>query len=179
MVLKHNDYEVLALAREGNEAALQLLFEKYSRLIYKKIYKFNLQAQKDDYYQEGLMLLHKSILKFDATYSKSFTRYFELNLDRRFISEVSKRVRRQQIMEEHIEYIFDVNTPNSQGDEYFYLYLDEISKILTKNENLVYTLRELNNYSISYIKEKHGLTERVIYNSLYRAKKKIKSHFAN
>jgi len=59
----------------------------------------------------------------------------------------------------------------------FDLIKKEIAKVLTNTENLVYTLRELNNYSISYIHENYGLAEKVIYNSLHRAKIKIRKHF--
>jgi len=175
---KHNDYEIISLARGGNDEALKLLFEKYSALIYKKVYKFNLAYEKDDMYQEGLMVMFKSIKKFDETMNKSFTRYFELNLERRYISIVSKRVRRQEIMEENMDYIYQNNHAVNDCGEYYQIYLDEISKILTKTENLVYTLRELKNYSIAFIKDNYELDEKVIYNSLYRAKMKINKHFS-
>ena len=75
----HNDFEVLYQIREGNHEALQLMFEKYNSLISKKIYKFNLAYEYDDIYQEGLMMLYKSILTYNENVGKSFTRYFEMN----------------------------------------------------------------------------------------------------
>lgn len=179
MRIKHNDYEIISLARGGNHEALELMFDKYSPLIYKKIYKFNLGYDREDMYQEALMLLHHSLKKFDESNNKSFTRYFEMNLERKFISIVSKRIRRQEIMEQNMPYIIEQNHCRNMNDEYFPLYLEEISKILTKTEVLVYTLRELKNYSITYIRDNYQLEEKVIYNSLYRAKSKINSHFAN
>lgn len=179
MSFKHNDYEVLSLLLEGNEEALSLMFEKYSPLIYKMIIRFNLMYDMEDMYQESLMILHQSIKKFNPEKNKSFTRYFEMILERKFISIVTKRVRRQEILEEHKAYISEQLTSNYNQSVYIDLYRKEISKILTKTENLVYTLRELQNYSITYIKEKYDLDEKVIYNSLYRAKAKIKDHFKN
>ena len=179
MLFKHNDYEIIKLIREGDIDALQLMFEKYSPLIYKKIHQFNLAYEKEDMYQEGLMLLNTSIKKFDAKYGKSFTRYFELNLNRKLISIVSQRSRRSVIFHEHTRYIFEQSHSLEEHNPYHELYVKEISKILTKTENLVYTLRELKNYSNKYIKDKHGLTDKIIYNSMYRAKIKIKSHFTN
>lgn len=174
---KQNDYEIISQIREGNNDALELMFEKYKPLISKKIYKFNLYYDYDDMYQESLMVLLKSLEKFEDKYSKTFTKYFELNLDRKFITIVSKRVRRNEIFKKNEKYIYESNHSTFQQSEYFDLVKKEITKILTNRENLVYTLRELNNYSISYINEVYGLSNKVIYNSLHRAKVKIKKHF--
>ncbi|KFZ26939.1 MAG: RNA polymerase sigma-H factor [Candidatus Izimaplasma bacterium HR2] len=174
---KHNDYEIISQIREGNNEALELLFEKYKPLISKKIYKFNLYYDYDDMYQESLMVLFKSLERFDEKYSKTFTRYFEQNLERKFITIVTKRVRRSEIFRKNEKYIFENNHNTVHHSEYFDLVKKEITKILTNTENLVYTLRELNNYSISYIHDTYGLADKVIYNSLHRAKKKIRKHF--
>ena len=178
-LFKHNDYEIIFLIREGNEEALQLMFDKYKPLIYKKISKFNLSYAFDDMYQEALMVLDKSIRCFDDQYNKSFTRYFEQNLERKYISIVSMQVRRSQIFKGNEQYIYENNQAVESNSVYYELMLDEISKVLTKKENLVYTLRELKNYSIAYIKQEYQLSDKVIYNSLHRAKAKIASHFKN
>ncbi len=174
---KHNDYEIINLIREGNNEALELMFDKYSRLISKKIYKFNLYREYDDMFQEGMMILYKSIKAFNESYQKSFTRYFELNLERKFMTILSKRIRRREIFKNNELYIYETNNNLNQNSVYYDLLKKEIAKILTNNEHLVYTLRELNNYSITYISEKHGMSDKEIYNSLHRAKVKIKKYF--
>jgi len=173
----YNDYEIIDLIREGNNEALELMFDKYSRLISKKIYKFNLYQEYDDMFQEGMMILYKSIKSFDDSYSKTFTRYFELNLDRKYITLLSKKVRRREIFKNNELFIYETNSNVNQNSVYYDLTKKEIAKILTNSEYLVYTLRELNNYSVSYISEKHGMKDKEIYNSLHRAKAKIKKHF--
>ena len=130
-------------------------------------------------YQESLMVLFKSLEKFEDKYSKTFTKYFELNLDRKFITIVSKRVRRNEIFKKNETYIYENNHSTIQQSEYFELIKKEIAKILTNRENLVYTLRELNNFSVQFITDNYELSEKTIYNSVYRAKKKIDSHFTN
>jgi RNA polymerase sporulation-specific sigma factor len=167
------------MIREGNEEALSFMFEKYKPLIYKKIMKFNLVYDFDDMVQEAMMILYKSVLKFEDNMNKSFTMFFDLNLNRKYISIVSKRVRRQEIFEQNKFYIHETVSMSSQNDVYLDVYLDEIAKVLTKTENLVYTLRELNNYSVQFIKDNYNLGEKVIYNTLYRAKGKINKHFRN
>lgn len=178
-IFKHNDYEILFLIREGNEEALSLMFEKYTPLIYKKIGKFNLGYEADDMFQEGLMMLYKSIRFFEEKYDKTFTRYFEQNLERRFISITTMKYRRSNIFRKNEHYIYETNSAKVSNSVYYELMLDEIAKVLTKKENLVYTLRELNNFSISYIKKNYGIQEKTIYNSLHRAKVKIANHFNN
>jgi RNA polymerase sporulation-specific sigma factor len=178
-MFKHNDFELINLIREGNQDALEIMFEKYKPLIYKTIYKFNLMYDVDDMYQEGLLMLYKSIRFYDFNNGKSFTRYFQLNLTRKYVSFVTQRVRRAEIMEKNIHYIYENSQINVNKNEMADIYLDEIKKVLTKNEYLVYTLRELNNFSVHFITEKYDLSEKNVYNSLYRAKKKIDSHFTN
>ena len=179
MYLKHNDYEILHEIREGNHEALQLMFEKYKNLIAKKIVHFNLMYDFDDMMQEGYMILYKSIVRYKMKEHKTFTKYFEMNLTRKFITIVTKRVRRSEIFRSNELYILEQNHVTSTQSVYFDIYLEEIAKILTKMEFLVYTLRELNNYSIEYIEQQHHLTSKTIYNSLHRAKAKIKAHFHN
>ena len=179
MSFKHNDFEILSEIREGNHDALRLMFEKYKGLIAKNIVRFNLTYDYDDMMQEGYMILYKSIINYDETQRKTFTRYFEMNLERRFISITTKRVRRSEIFHNNELYVYENLHGYSGSSAYYECYKKEIEKILTKREYLVYTLRELQNYSISYIASTYGIPDKTIYNSLHRAKVKIKTHFAN
>lgn len=176
---KHNDYELINLIREGNQDALAIMFEKYKPLIYKTIDKFNLMYDVEDMYQEGLLMLYKSIRFYDFNNGKTFTRYFQLNLTRKYVSIVTLRVRRADIFERNKRFIYEANQVKVDRNMMAGVYLEEIKKVLTKNEFLVYTLRELNNFSVRFITENYDLSEKNVYNSLYRAKKKIDSHFTN
>ena len=179
MLYEHNDFEILYQIKEGNHEALDLMFTKYKKLISKKIFKFNLQYEYDDFMQEGYMVLYKSILSFEDKHNKSFTRYFEMNLDRKLITVVTKRVRRSEIFKDNELFIYEKNHNYKQNSAYYELYKKEIAKILTKDEFLVYTLRELYNFSISFINKEYGFEDKKIYNTLHRAKAKIKEHFKN
>ena len=176
-MFKHNDYEIIDYIKEGNQEALSLMFEKYKPLISKKIMQFNLQYQYDDMVQEAHMILLKSLRKFDDRYNKTFTRYFEQNLHRYFISTVTKLVRRREIYQESEWAIYEKMHHIDKNEGYKELILRDIEKILTKLEFMVYTLRELQNFSVEYITKTYNLDEKVVYNSLHRAKSKIKMHF--
>jgi len=175
----HNDFEVLYQIREGNEEALQLMFRKYKSLISKKIYKFNLAYEYEDIYQEGLMILYKSILAYNEEFSKTFPRYFEMNFERKLMTIVTKKRRRSEIFSSNELYIYEHNHNTTANSVYFELYKKEIEKVLTKEEYLVYTLRELKNYSINYISSNTSLKTKQIYNILHRSRSKIKIHFDN
>ncbi len=175
----HNDFEIIYSIREGNEEALDLMFRKYKNLIAKKIYKFNLQYEYDDILQEGLMILYKSIRVFSEDFHKSFTRYFEMNLERKLMTIVTKKRRRYEIFNSNELYIYEHNHNVNGNSVYFELYKKEIAKILTKEEYLVYTLRELQNFSVKYIANKTDINEKRIYNTLHKVKVKIRTHFNN
>ena len=178
-MIKYNDFEILSLIKEGNQDALELMFEKYKGLISKKIYKFNLVYEYEDVFQESLMVLYKTISIYDDSHGKSFTRFFEMNLERKFMSIVSQKVRRNEIFSSNELYIFENNHCIDSNSVYYDLYKKEIAKILTKEEFLVYYLREFYYYSVSYIGEKYSFDDKKIYNLLQRAKMKIKNHFSN
>jgi RNA polymerase sporulation-specific sigma factor len=177
MYYQQNDYKILHEIQEGNQDALSLMLVKYKPLISKKIMQFNLGYEYEDMLQEGYMVLWKSVCSFEEQHAKTFTKYFELNLDRKFITIVTKRVRRKEIFKANEHFISESFHPNQQHSVYYELYHKEIAKLLTKQELIVYTLRELQNFSISYICKTQGVKEKTIYNTLHRARFKIKRHF--
>ncbi len=86
-MLEYNDYELLYLISEGEEIALDILMEKYTLLIKKRISTFKIQKRcYDDFFQEGLYSLTKAIESYDQNYCKTFTLYFDLILQRRFMN---------------------------------------------------------------------------------------------
>ncbi|MEC9485170.1 MAG: sigma-70 family RNA polymerase sigma factor [Candidatus Izemoplasma sp.] len=176
-IYKHNDFKIIDQIREGNNDALELMFEKYSPLISKKIGYYNLAYMYDDMVQEAYMMLHKSILTYDTSYNKTFTRYFEQNLDRMYITYINKQVRRTEIFYENVDYIFEHNHHTQDKSVYYDLYKKEIENILTNREFSIYILKEIKNYSVDYICKRLEIPEKVVYNSVYRAKQKIKAHF--
>lgn len=173
---KHNDFRIIDQIQEGNSDALELMFEKYNPLISKKISYFNLGYMYEDMVQESYMLLYKSLLTYDLSYQRTFTRYFELNLERMMISYIKKSVRRSEIFFENTEYIKENNHSNASS-VYYELYRSEIESILLKEEYDIFMLREIKNFSIGYISETLNIPSKKVYNTLYRAKQKIKAHF--
>ena len=86
MTNKYNDYELLYLISEGSEEAEEILYNKYSFLIYKRIHAFKIQKRyREDFFQEGLMCLNTAINSYCDLYNKTFNKFFDMILQRRFI----------------------------------------------------------------------------------------------
>ncbi len=174
-----DDFEILYEIKEGNQEALELMFAKYKPLIAKIIYHFNLVYDYEDMMQEGYMVLLRSIHHYNMDEDKTFTRYFELNLRRQFVSEVTKRARRKELFYQHQRFIFENNHAIYSNSVYYDLYLEELRKILSEKQYFVYVMREIKNYSIEYLEKVYKMDQKSIYNSLHRARVKIRRHFDN
>ena len=84
-MIQYNDYELLYLMNEFDEEAEKILIEKYSVLIRFRIYKFKVKDRYiDDFMQEGLYMLLIAAKTYNEMSDKTFTKYFDLILQRKF-----------------------------------------------------------------------------------------------
>jgi RNA polymerase sporulation-specific sigma factor len=160
-----NDYELLYLIQADHcEHALQFMYQKYQKLIWKQIHFLHLEEKEhDDFHQEGLLTLHRAIKTFIDKYNKSFTRYFELILKRHFygllktlpnyqLYETTDFIKETVLMEEEADYLtFD--SPIEQEIHHYYFIERKTVKdiqVMTKYES------------------------KQIYNAIYRIKEKYK-----
>ncbi len=174
---QHNDYEIIGLIQEGDTEAVTLLADKYTRLIAKKIHKFNLSYIFDDMHQEGLMILYKSAVTFNPAFNKTFTRYFEMNYERYLITTVTQFRVRSEVEYLHKQDIHQSVHSVSECSVYFPLHLKELKKVLTETEYHVYILREVKNETVDRIASRLAVPIKTVYNALHRAKAKIHRHF--
>ena len=88
---QYNDYELLYLISENNDWALDIMFQKYIPLIKARIRSFKIKYWNyDDFFQEGLIMLHRAIQTFNPESRKTFNKYFDLILQRKFIQILKK-----------------------------------------------------------------------------------------
>jgi RNA polymerase sporulation-specific sigma factor len=87
-----NDYELVYLFKTQKDSiAFDFLFQKYRKFIWKNIHMLNIdQKEHDDFFQEGILMLHKAVQTFDESKNKTFTRYFELILKRHYYQLIHK-----------------------------------------------------------------------------------------
>ncbi len=164
-----NDYELIYLFQtHQDDIALECLIGKYERMIWKYVHLFNVPInEQDDYFQEGLMLLYHAIKYFDEQKNKTFTRYFELILKRRFFRLKSKEP--MYVFQDEKEFF----------DHLVYEETLELTplEVPLKNdiEINVFKYHFQEGHSINDVSEKTGYTHKQIYNAVYRIKEKYKA----
>lgn len=168
-----NDYELLYLIEEGNDSAKEIMIEKYQNLIRSKIYRFNIHKdQMEDFFQEGCLVLLEAIHKYDSGFGKSFTRFFELLLVRKFLTILKKHNKPLSILSEEI-----VNSFQIEEEEAVYItksHVDMAEKVLTKVEFDIFTEHYIYEHKIAQICKHLKLKEKKVYNALYRIKIKLR-----
>ncbi len=175
----HNDYEIVDRIKEGDEEAFTLLADQYERFIKKKIHRFNLAYDKEELVQEGLILLHKSALIFDESRGKTFTRFFEMNLERLFISRIKRLKRRSEIGRLYEKDIASMNHRVRESSVYYPLFLEEVREVLSPFEFAVYNRCEMQCEDHTSVAASQRCDTKSVYNALHRAKAKIRAYFGD
>lgn len=167
--IKYNDYELLYLVDEGESAATELLIRKYINLIYKRVSGYKIKSKNfDDFIQEGLMALMKAINTYSPIYNKTFTKYFDLILQRRITSIINKES----------DYFYNVTLVEDfygEVQEQIFTYNDEVYDFeLNDFEKEVFKLRFLRNFKPNDISLYLNCDLKKIYNTIYIIKEKIR-----
>ena len=94
-MFNYNDYELISLAQEQNEDAIEILYQKYQPIITKKSKKFyNLLKGKGielcDLIQECYIALDYAIKTFNQDKDNMFYTYLNTCLDRQLIDQYRK-----------------------------------------------------------------------------------------
>src|ERR687897_425786 len=84
-----SDEELVALYRQGQEAAMEALLHRYRNFARLKARSYFLAgADKDDIVQEGMIGLYKAIRDFDAGLETAFRTFAEVCITRQIITAV-------------------------------------------------------------------------------------------
>lgn len=172
----YNDYEIIDLVKQGNEEALQLMIDKYRYLIAKKITKFNLTEDFDDYFQEGLLVLYRSILRYDDSRIKTFTRYFEMNYEHHLISAIRSKTRKMKFTIEKLPMLYGDSISECKSEYYSEDEIKAVLHVLSTLEKRIFQRRFIENYDVKTIAEIEALDIKTVYNAVERIRKKIKLH---
>lgn len=168
-----NDYEILELIKQGSDEALELMVGKYRFLIAKKIASHNLQDEFDDCFQESVILLYKSVLRFEDRFNKTFTKYFEHNLDNLMITLIRKRARYRRFLTEKGQFLIS-ETP-SRADTYNNTEQD-VKRMIAKLSGLekeVYRERFVEGRTVRETALRLGMAEKQVHNAVDRIRKKL------
>jgi RNA polymerase sporulation-specific sigma factor len=123
----------------------------------------------EDYLQEGRLVLHKAIKCYDMNGVKTFNKYFDLILTNRFISILRKN-------KKEIDDGYTISLAMSVDNISYNKKLEDIdfSKLhFSFLEKEVYKYRFLRNLKVIDICQMLNVTEKTVYNSIQRIKKKL------
>lgn len=192
-----NDYELVSIAQERNEDAINLLHEKYQPLINKKCHKYmkyshNKGIELSDLIQECTIGFEEAIQNFNPNDNVSFYTFANVCMDRQLMSEITRQNRDkykflneavplETIDEEKDINLIDFIKDNSNNPELGLMSNEEfkelyatISKELTTLEECVFKLK-LQGFGYKEIADILDKDEKSIDNAIQRIKTKIKS----
>jgi len=188
---EYNDYELISLAQEQNEDAINIIYQKYMPLIHKKCHKyisFIKGLELSDLIQECYIILDYTIKSFNQDNSSTFYTFLNICLDRYLVSEYKKsKNNKNKVLNESISLdsteedefsllnlITDNNTPELEltiNEEFNNLYKKIISN-LTDLEECVFILK-IQNFSYKEISSILDKDIKSIDNTMQRIKNKI------
>lgn len=183
-----NEYEILHLAQEGDELALDELYQKYKPIIIKKskyaILKVSHHGLEiNDIMQEGYLGLKEAIDNYQDVDNTSFYTFANLCIERKIINLIRKNISgKDKILNEAVA--IDDNLENYLKDdndaENLYLYQDyqlematKLKQELTNFESQVFELK-MQGYTSKEISKVLKKDLKSIYNAYQRIKQKIK-----
>ncbi len=187
---EYNDYELVFLAQEGNEDAINIIYKKYKPIIVKKsklaIYSTkNSGSEINDVMQEAYLGLEEAIKNFSQNDEATFYTFANLCIDRKISNYIRKMANKKNILlneaifiDENMEnYLKD--TTDIENNLIRKVMKEEIiNKIYDKFTTLekdVYNLL-VDGYSLAEISNKLEKDIKSIYNTIDRIKQKVKKY---
>lgn len=185
---EYNDYELIVLAREGNEEAINIIYQKYKPIIVSKSKDAIVRASHhgieiSDIMQEGYIGLDEAIYAFSENDNTSFYTFAILCISRQIINYLRKitggrdkilndAVAIDEYVEKSIKDNFDTEF-SIISNEHEKDIIDEIEKNLTEFEHKVFKLK-VNGYTFEEIANILDKDIKSIYNTFHRIKLKTK-----
>lgn len=168
-----NDYELLYLIHDHNEVALDLMLKKYQNYIEIKLSKHRIPyGEREDFVQEGLLLLVEAIEKYQDSHQTSFFHFFDVMLNRKFSRLIGKHYQ----YHETVNYLL-LNTKEVTEDAFEELMSTELVYAVKKTftsalEQEIYDKIFLKQQSIPEFCKQYGYPVKKVYNAIYQMRKK-------
>lgn len=184
--MQYNDYELVALAKEGNEDAISLIYQKYKPIVVSKskdaiVVASHHGIEINDIMQEGYIGLEEAIKNFNENDNTTFYTFATLCINRQIINYLRKCSRgKNRILNDAIA--IDEMTDGSFKDD-FDLEMNFVSKDIVKDaikdltdfEYKVFKMR-IDGYSYNETAKYLNKSVKSIYNTFHRIKEKIKKN---
>jgi len=189
-MMNQNDYELVFLAQEGNEDAINLIYQKYKPIIVKKsknaiVFASHHGIEINDIMQEAFIGLEEAIRNFSQDTEATFYTFATLCIDRQIASYLRKMTSgKDRILNEAITINDSLEkTMRDEMDiEKYFIGKDNNKEIamlirekLTDFEKRAFDLR-ISGYSFDEIAKKLNKDIKAIYNTFFRIREKIKKN---
>ena len=188
--MDHNDYELVFLAQEGNEDAINIIYQKYKPIVVKKsknaiVFASHHGVEINDIMQEGFIGLEEAIRNFSQDTDATFYTFATLCIDRQIASYLRKMTSgKDRILNEAVT-INDSLEKTMRDDmdiERYFIGKDNNKEIaiiirekLTDFEKKAFDLR-VKGYSFEEIAKALNKDMKAIYNTFFRIREKIKKN---
>lgn len=186
------DSELVYMIKENNEDAKEELYKKYSALIHKEINRFKTKAlslgiEYSDLMQEALLGFMNAVNTYDEDNEAKFITYATMCIRRKLLNYIEKYSSiKSQTMNNALSLDDDnsllrfIKDTNEKEPLNSVIYTELVKEINEKIAVLNETEKTILEYAISGLKaeeiaEKLEMPVKKVYNTLYRARKKIKS----
>ena len=188
--MQHNDYELVYLAQEGNEDAINLIYKKYTPIIINKSKDAILKAthhgiEISDIMQEGYIALDDAIKNFSSDTDATFYTFALICIDRQILNFLRKTVSNKGKLlneavgiDDDLEKIIrdDTNIEhNLMKEEQLKMIAEKIRPLLTKFEKMVFDMM-MEDESFDSIARALNKDVKAIYNTFQRIKFKIRKN---
>lgn len=179
-----NDYELIYLAKEDDEFAIDELYKKYYQIIYTKAKKYSRNIDIEDLLNEARIAFYRAIDNYQD--DNTFTTYLNICLESSLANYYKKNNRRKnKVLNEAIP--LDDQTNNLLDtfsddklnpeklviEEYSYnSFLNKIISILTWKEELIFTLK-VQDFTVKEISAITDYNIKTVYNIIKRVQNKV------
>ena len=188
--MEYNDYELVFLAQENNEDALEILHNKYKGLITSKANEVYYKIKRngiaiEDIVQEAMIAFDNAILNFNQDDKAIFFTFANLCIDRQLKNLIAKTFREKyKVLNESLALDDDENnlynvlssdiTPETElFNKTSLLELKEkINKLLTPLEKNIFELK-VSGFTNNEISNTLNISNKKIYNTFDNIRKKI------
>ena len=191
--MEYNDYELLYLAQDKNEEAIEILNNKYSPLINSRCNHYYQKSDKkgfdfNDLYQEALIGFNEAINSYNQDNNALFYTFALTVIDNKIVSFLKKNnTVKDKLYNEALSYdeledtilnetiSYDSNPLNKTMNEEAVLeFYNELKSVLTDKEMKILNMK-IGGLSNIEIMESLGIDSKAIYNAMHRIKQKAKS----
>lgn len=114
---KKDDLELVSLARESDELAINTLLNRYKSMIRSKAYKYYAPGlERDDFIQEGNIGLVNAVRDFKPEFLKSFKRFAEMCIERQMITAIKTATRQKNTPLNNAVSIYQPAYPDDESE---------------------------------------------------------------